>query len=58
MDSGKTKIIVHYDNINIWLLTKESGREYGDAKEMDEKWENHGNVKEVFYSKLGKGSGS
>lgn len=25
---------------------------------MDEKWENHGNVKEVFYSKLGKGSGS
>lgn len=49
MDSGKTKIIVQYDNIHIRLLTKESGREYGDSKEINEKWENHGNVRKVFY---------
>lgn len=58
MDSGKTKAIVYYNDINIWLLIKESGGEYGDSKKMNEEWENHGNVKEMFSSQLGKVIGS
>lgn len=50
MDFGKIKVIVYYNDINIWFLIKELGGEYGDLKKMNEEWENYGNVKEMFFS--------